>query len=674
MFFKGIGRTFSIAADGYKVDGLMVVGSSQTNITIENPFPGFGVFEVDSGAEDQSRVGGGDFAVLVHVRGAEFPAFGAEGLKRHGLSQRKAGVGGGDLCVRVHITEHKGGFRFRERAHLRCAADGTDAGLLAFRVRGRGHGDLPFAEGVDAGGFHLADFGLFTDGTGAGLDAIVRTGGGLGQRPFAEGMRCGGEGIGDDPFVAVRFDGRGGAVDGGCHPGREDRAARGGDGDSDRVGGRAGKYAVDQLSRPLDGVRFVNAGAPDGGGGRLPRNRLGDGQFDAFDILVTVAAFMRCDVKIDVARRAEIAADDADVRAVGAGVAGIALLLVSAVFTGAAADGADRIAVAVSAGIAVYAPAVSAVDTHVSAAIAQRGAVGAAQAPGALIARFTFHTGVPAVGADGPSVAVTAGGAAEAPAVRSAFHADLAAVAAKQHTVLTGMARLALRAGRAEPAHLAAVGTNGIAVALGTGIAGVAEAVGAVVAELFAYLTDRRALFTNAAFGALRVCIAFKTRFAAARAGGAAVAVAAEPAVLTPAVRAVDANIHAAFAEGRAVFTGKTNLTLVIIAALAAGLAAVGASGTAVAVRTFLAVLAEFRFVRAVEAGVSAAFTDIFHAVLAVEAVSALITSQSLPNRIDYSYCIIAEIFSPRISRSADFHSGKKKKPGQDPGKERLTV
>ena len=37
VFFKGIGRTFSIAADGYKVDGLMVVGSSQTNITIENP-------------------------------------------------------------------------------------------------------------------------------------------------------------------------------------------------------------------------------------------------------------------------------------------------------------------------------------------------------------------------------------------------------------------------------------------------------------------------------------------------------------------------------------------------------------------------------------------------------------------------------------------------------------
>lgn len=73
-----------------------------------------------------------------------------------------------------------------------------------------------------------------------------------------------------------------------------------------------------------------------------------------------------------------------------------------------------------------------------------------------------------------------------------------------------------------------------------------------------------------------------------------------------------------------AVVAGVTLFALRNIIAFIAGLAAVVAGCAAVAVRAQAAVVAEFGFVRAVGARVSAVFTDVIHAILAIKAITAL--------------------------------------------------
>ena len=241
------------------------------------------------------------------------------------------------------------------------------------------------------------------------------------------------------------------------------------------------------------------------------------------------------------------------------------MVLIAAAFAGVTAGWACRIAVAVAAGVAVSAPAVRAVYAHVTASRADCCAVGAEVTVFALFNRFTFKAAFTAVGAGSAAVAVAAG------------------------------------------------------------VAVFTKAVCAVDAFFAAFFTNRCALFTGVAVIALTVFIAFHTGFAAVGADCAAVAVAAEAAALAPAVSAVYANIHASVAQDCAVFTRKTNLALIEIAAFAACLAAVVAGCAAVAVRAQSAVVAEFGFVRAVGARVSAVFTDVINAILAIKAMAALI-------------------------------------------------
>ena len=301
------------------------------------------------------------------------------------------------------------------------------------------------------------------------------------------------------------------------------------------------------------------------------------------------------------------------------------MILVFAACAGFAARGAGRIAVAVAAGVAVSAPAVRAVYAHVTAPRADCCAVGAEVTVFALFNRFTFKAAFTAVGACSAAVAVRAGVAAEAPAVRRTFHADFAAVGTQQHAIGAGVAFRALRIGFAQRAGVVAGFADCVAVAVAAGVAVFTKAVCAVDAFFAAFFTNRCALFTGVAVIALTVFVAFHTGFAAVGAGCAAVAVTAEAAALAPAVSAVYANIHASVAQDCAVFTRKTNLALIEIAAFIAGLAAVVAGCAAVAVRAQSAVVAEFGFVRAVGARVSAVFTDVIHAILAIKAMAALI-------------------------------------------------
>ena len=218
------------------------------------------------------------------------------------------------------------------------------------------------------------------------------------------------------------------------------------------------------------------------------------------------------------------------------------------------------------------------------------------------------------------------------------------------------MAFLALGIGFAQCAGVVAVFANGIAVAFGTGIAVFAKAVGAVNADFAAFFANRCALLTGVAVVALTVFIAFHTGFAAVGAGCAAVAVAAEAAALAPAVSAVYANIHASVAQDCAVFTRKTNLALIEIAAFAACLAAVGAGCAAVAVRAQSAVVAEFGLVRTVGACFSAVLTNVINAILAIEAVGALIICAAFAACLAAAgACCIAVAFAAAAAAYAKF-------------------
>ena len=269
---------------------------------------------------------------------------------------------------------------------------------------------------------------------------------------------------------------------------------------------------------------------------------------------VAVAAHMRFFIVIKVAHRAEIAAVYADIRACRAVIAAPALILIAAAFAGFAARGACRIAVAVCAGVASGAPVVRrAVYAHVAASCADRSAVGAEVTVFALFNRFTFKTGVAAVGAGSAAVTVCAGVASGAPAVRRAFHADFAASGAKQHAVFTCEALFALRIGFAQRAGVVAGFADGVTVTFGTGIAVFTKAVRAVDADFAAFFTNRCALLAGVAVVALTVFVAFHAGFAAVGAGGMTVAVAAKSAALAPVLRTVLTNFVAAQAQNGAI-------------------------------------------------------------------------------------------------------------------------
>ena len=322
---------------------------------------------------------------------------------------------------------------------------------------------------------------------------------------------------------------------------------------------------------------------------------------------------MRRFIVIKVAHRAEIAAVYADIRACRAVMAAPALILIAAAFAGVTAGWACRIDVAVAAGVAVTTPAFRTVNTHVAASRADRSAVsaevtvfalfnrftfktgvaavgagsaavtvcagvasgapavrravyahvaapradccavGAEVAVGALLDRFTFQAAVAAVEACSAAVAVRAGVASGAPAVRRTFHADFAAVGAQQHAIGAGVAFRALRIDFAQCAGVVAGFADGVTVTFGTGIAVFAKAVRAVDADFAAFFTNRCALLAGVAVVALTVFVAFHAGFAAVGAGGMTVAVAAKPAALAPVLRAVLTNFVAAQAQNGAI-------------------------------------------------------------------------------------------------------------------------
>lgn len=268
---------------------------------------------------------------------------------------------------------------------------------------------------------------------------------------------------------------------------------------------------------------------------------------------VAVAAHMRRFIVIKVAHRAEIAAVYADICACRAVMAAPALILIAAAFAGVTAGWACRIAVAVAAGVAVTTPAFRTVNTHVAASRADRSAVGAAVTVFALFNRFTFKTGVAAVGAGSAAVTVCAGVASGAPAVRRTFHTDFAAVGAQQHAIGAGVAFRALRIGFAQRAGVVAGFADGVTVTFGTGIAVFTKAVRAVDADFAAFFTNHCALLAGVAVVALTVFVAFHAGFAAVGAGGMTVAVAAKPAALAPVLRTVLTNFVAAQAQNGAI-------------------------------------------------------------------------------------------------------------------------
>jgi len=230
-----------------------------------------------------------------------------------------------------------------------------------------------------------------------------------------------------------------------------------------------------------------------------------------------------------------------------------ALILIAAAFAGVTAGWACRIDVAVAAGVAVTTPAFRTVNTHVAASRADRSAVSAEVTVFALFNRFTFKTGVAAVGAGSAAVTVCAGVASGAPAVRRTFHADFAAVGAQQHAIGAGVAFRALRIDFAQCAGVVAGFADGVTVTFGTGIAVFAKAVRAVDADFAAFFTNRCALLAGVAVVALTVFVAFHAGFAAVGAGGMTVAVAAKPAALAPVLRTVLTNFVAAQAQNGAI-------------------------------------------------------------------------------------------------------------------------
>ena len=241
----------------------------------------------------------------------------------------------------------------------------------------------------------------------------------------------------------------------------------------------------------------------------------------------------------------------------------------------------------------------------------------------ALRIGFAQRAGVVAGFAGGVTVTFGTGIAVSTKAV-CAVDADFAAVGAQQHAIGAGVAFRALRIGFAQRAGVVAGFADGVTVTFGTGIAVFTKAVCAVDADFAAFFTNRCALLAGVAVIALTVFVAFHAGFAAVGAGGMTVAVAAKPAALAPVLRAVNANVMTIVTKDCAVVAGVTLFALHNIIAFIAGLAAVVAGCAAVAVRAQAAVVAEFGFVRAVGARVSAVFTDVIHAILAIKAITAL--------------------------------------------------
>lgn len=243
-----------------------------------------------------------------------------------------------------------------------------------------------------------------------------------------------------------------------------------------------------------------------------------------------------------------------------------ALVDIAAFQTGIAASGAYGIAVAIAAGMAVIAEAVRTFRTDIAAFYAYVGAVRTIITGFALSFVLTFKTALAAARAGSSTVAVSTGIAAEAPAVRSTFHTYFAAAAAQQNTVFTGIALPALSG---TPARLAGV--------------------------------------------------------VAIRAGSSAVAVAAGITAVAPSLITIVADILTLIAKMGAVITGKAFTALHDIITFAAGRAAAGTSCAAVAVGAGSAITAEFSLIHAVGAGCFTALADVINTVLAVEAFSALL-------------------------------------------------